>query len=181
MRKLTAIVLVISLAFGALAFAGTLTDKEQGLIASGKDQTRMERSYNLRDMRPNQLIVEFGPPLYVGAAYSYNINQMFAIKAGAGSTMPGFAGELALDVYILPTTIAPYAEGGIVYYGEFSDSIIAATVGGGVDVELDNAMVVRFGIDWVRSLSNAGAPFQTAVYNGSVNWFMMSGGLGFRF
>jgi hypothetical protein len=180
MRRIAVLALVLAVGFSSMGFAGSLTDKEQGLIASGKDQTRFERSYNLRDMRPNQLTIELGPPLYLGASYSYNINQMFAIGIGAGSIMPGLSADMGVTCYILPTTIAPYAVAGIVYYGNFTKNIIAANVGGGVDVALDNAMGLKLGIDWVKSLSNAGAPFQTAVFNGEVNWFNISGGLDIR-
>jgi hypothetical protein len=67
------------------------------------------------------------------------------------------------------------------YYGNFTDSLTAATVGGGLDIALDNAMVLRLGLDWVKSLSDAGAPFKTIVYNGDINWFNISCGIGFRF
>jgi hypothetical protein len=181
MRRIAVLALVLAVGFSSMGFAGSLTDKEQGLIASGKDQTRFERSYNLRDMRPNQFTIELGPPLYAGVSYSYNINQMFAIGIGAGSLMPGLSADMGVTCYILPTTIAPYATAGVVYYGDLTRNIIAANVGAGVDVAIDNGMGLKLGIDWVRSVSNAGKPFQTAVFNSvEVNWFNISGGLDIR-
>jgi opacity protein-like surface antigen len=178
MRKIAVLALVFAVVFSSMAFA-SVTEKEQKLIAS--TQTRFERTNNLRDMRPNQLMIEMGPPFYLGLSYSYNLNEMFAIKAGAGSTMPGLSAALEVVCYILQTPIAPYAEGGIVYYGNFTDSIIGGTVGAGVDIALDNAMVFKLGIDWVKSISNSGAPFKSASFDASVNWFMINGGLGYRF
>jgi hypothetical protein len=179
MRKIAVLALVFAVVMGSsMAFAGSLTDKVDKLIDT--NQTRLERSYNLRDMRPNQLSIELGPPLFVGAAYSYNINEMFAFKVGAGTTAPGLAADLGIVVYILPSTIAPYATGGIVYYTDLTQNIIALNVGAGVDVQLDNAFGIQLGLDWVKSITNAGAPFHTASFNDSVNWLNISGGISFR-
>ena len=180
MRKTAVLALVLAIGLCSIGFAGSLTDKEQGLIASGQDQTRFERSYNLRDMRPNEFTIEVGPPLYLGAAYAYNINQMFAIGIGAGSIMPGLSADMGVTWYILPTTIAPYARANIVYYGDFTRNIIAGNVGAGIDVAMDNAFGLKLGVDWVRSFSDAGAPFKSSVFDGEVNWFMISAGLDHR-
>lgn len=178
MRRIAVLALAFAVVLSSMAFA-SVTEKEEKLIAS--TQTRFERTNNLRDMRPNQLMIEVGPPLYVGASYSYNLNEMFAIKFGAGSVMPGLSAEIGVVGYILQTPIAPYAEGSVVYYGNFTDNLIALSIGGGVDIALDNAMVVRIGIDWVKSVSDTGAPFKTASFNSTVNWFMATGGVGYRF
>lgn len=179
MKKLVVLAVVFALVFSSMAFAGPLLDKEKKLIES--TQTNFERSNNLRDMRPTQFSLKLGPPLFVGAAIGYNINPMFAIEVGAGTTAPGLAAELGVVVYILPTTIAPYAAGGIVYYTNLIDNIIAFNVGAGVDVQLDNAFGIQLGLDWTKSLTNAGAPFQTIVFNGDVNWLNITGGVSYRF
>lgn len=178
MKKIALMALAFAVVFSSMAFA-SLTEKEQSLIQS--TQTRFERTNNLRDMRPNQFSIKVGPPLFVGAAYSYNINEMFAFEVGAGTIAPGFSADLGVIAYILPTTIAPYAAGGIVYYTNGKDNIVAFNVGAGVDVALDNAMGIQLGVDWVRSISNAGAPFKTISANNDVNWFNICGGLSYRY
>jgi hypothetical protein len=179
MRKIAVLTMAFAVAFGSMAFAGSLTDKVDKLIST--NQTRLERSYNLRDMRPYQVSLKLGPPLFAGAAISYNINEMFAFEVGAGTIAPGLAADLGLVIYILPTTIAPYAAGGIVYYTDLHENLIAFNVGAGVDVALDNAFGIQLGLDWVKSISNAGAPFKSAVFNDDVNWFNISGGVSYRF
>jgi hypothetical protein len=179
MRKLTVLAVVFALVFSSMAFAGSLSDKEKKLIDSV--QTRFERTSNLRDMRPYQISLKLGPPLFIGGAISYNINEMFALEVGAGTTAPGLAATLGLVAYILPTTVAPYASGGIVYYTNLTENIIAFNVGGGVDVQLDNAIGLQLGVNWTKSITNAGAPFQTIVFNGDVNWFNITGGVSYRF
>lgn len=181
MKRFIAVFAVLTLALGNFLFGfGELTGKVDKLIES--NQSDLERTYAPRDLRPSQFSIKLGPPLALGVEYSYNMNSMFALKAGAGSTIPGFAADMGVIVYLLPTTIAPYVSAGIDYYGNFTQNLLGVNVGVGVDVALENGFGISLGIDWVRSLSNAGAPFQNMVYNGDViNWFNATGGLNFRF
>ena len=180
MKKFLLLSVVLSIAFVSSIMAfGELTAKVDNLIST--NQANLERTYYPRDSRPNELLLTFGPPFCTGLEYSYNVMPALAIDAGIGNTYPGLSAGLGVIYYILPTTFAPYVKGGIMYYGNFTENIDAATIGAGVDVALDNSMVIRLGLDWVKSLSNAGAPFQTIVYNGDINWFNISCGVGFRF
>ncbi|MEI7542283.1 MAG: hypothetical protein WCJ94_03405 [bacterium] len=181
MKKILIAFVVLTLALGSsVVLFGGVTDKVEKLIAS--NQTNFERSYAPRDMRPNQLSIKFGPPLALGLGYSYNLNSVFAIEVGAGSTIPGFTAGMGLTAYLMPTIIAPYLTAGIDYYGNFTQNLIGFNIGAGVDVALDNGFGVNLGIDWVKSISSAGAAFQNLVYNSdSISWFSASGGLNYRF
>lgn len=181
MKKTVVLALVLSLAFGVSAFGfGELTDKVERLIDSS--QSNLERTYAPRDMRPSQLSLKLGPPLALGIEYSYNLNSMFALQVGAGTTIPGFSADMGLIAYLLPTTFTPYVSAGVNYYGNFIQNLIGFNIGVGLDVALDNGFGVSLGVDWVKSLSNAGAPFQNIIYNSeSINWFNVSGGLNIRF
>jgi len=178
MKKIIAILLVMSFAFGALSF-GNVTDKVDKLIAT--NQANLERTYYPRDMRPNQLAVQLGAPLYLGAEYTYNMMPSLGVQLGIGSLITGVSTNVGLIYYILPTTFTPYVNGGINYYGDFSHSVIAGNIGAGVDIALDNALTIQLGVDWVKSISNTDAPFQNTVWNTTnVNWVTISAGLGFR-
>ncbi len=178
MRKILAILLVLSLAFTAVGFCG-VSEKVEKLI--GTNQANLERTYYPRDQRPNQLAIKLGPPLFLGVEYTYNVMPALGVNVGVGTLVPGFSADLGVIYYILPTTFTPYLRGGICYLGNFTQNIIAANLGAGLDIALDNTIALQIGVDWAKSLSNAGAPFQNAVYNGDVNWFNISGGVGFRF
>ncbi len=178
MKKASVLALVFTLLFSSMAFCGTLTDKESKLIASG--QTRFERTYNLRDMRPNQFSLKLGLPLMTGVGYSYNINEAFAIGGGIGTVLPGLSADLNVTWYILPTTVAPYVTGGIVYYTNLTDNIIAGEVSGGVDVCLDNGLGLNLGLVWVKSVITPGTIFRTAAWNNEINTFSIQGGLNIR-
>jgi outer membrane protein W len=178
MKKFLAVFLVVSLVFGAVAFCG-VTDKVEKLIST--NQSNLERTYYPRDQRPNQLAIKVGPPLFLGAEYSYNIMPALAINLGVGTLAPGMATDLGLTYYILPTTFSPYVTAGINYYGDFTRSITAGNIGVGVDVALDNTMTIQLGLDWVKSIADTGAPFKNAVFSGDVNWFNITGGIGYRF
>jgi hypothetical protein len=180
MKKFLALFVVLSVAFVSSVMAfGELTAKVDNLIST--NQANLERTYYPRDQRPNELMLTFGPPFCTGIEYSYNVIPALAVDLGLGNTYPGLAAGMGVAYYILPTTFTPYLKAGIMYYGNFTQNIDAATIGGGVDVALDNGLVLRLGLDWVKSLANAGAPFQTIVYNGDINWLNISGGIGFRF
>jgi len=180
MKKVLMLFIVLSVAFASslLAF-GELTAKVDNLIST--NQADLERTYYPRDQRPNELLITFGPPFCTGLEYSYNFIKNMAVYAGVGNTYPGLSAGLGVIYYILPTTFTPYVKGGIMYYGNFTDNIDAATIGAGLDIALDNSMVLRLGLDWVKSLSDAGAPFKTIVYNGDINWLNISCGIGYRF
>jgi hypothetical protein len=180
MKKIFVLLVVLSVMFVSSIMAfGELTAKVDNLI--GTNQANLERTYYPRDSRPNELLLTFGPPFCTGLEYSYNVIPALAVYAGLGNTYPGLSAGLGVTYYILSTTFAPYVKGGIMYYGNLNGNIDAATIGAGVDVALDNSMVIRLGLDWVKSVSSSGAPFQSFVYNGDINWFSLSGGIGFRF
>ena len=181
MKRFLVVFTLLMLAFGTSVLAfGELTGKVDKLIAS--NQSNLERTYAPRDMRPSQFSIKFGPPYALGVEYSYNMNSMFAFQVGAGSTIPGFAAGVGITAYLMPTTIAPYVTAGLDYYGNFTQNLIGFNVGAGVDVALENGFGISIGVDWVRSLSTTGAPFQNMVYNGDIiNWFNATGGLNFRY
>lgn len=178
MRKIAVLAVAFAVVFSSMAFAGVM-EKVEKLIDT--NQTRFERTYNLRDMRPYQVSVKLGLPLMTGVGISYNINEMIAIGAGIGSALPGVSADLNATWYILPTTIAPYVTGGIVYYTDLTSNIIAAEVSGGVDVCLDNGFGLNLGIVWVKSIITPGTIFKTAAWNGEVNALSIQGGLNYRF
>lgn len=181
MKKLIVVFVVSVFVLGMSVFAfGDVSSKVDNLIAS--NQSNLERTYAPRDMRPNQISIKFGPPLALGLEYSYNMNSLLAFQIGAGSTIPGFSAGMGLTAYLLPTTIAPYVTGGLDYYGNFTQNLIGFNLGVGLDVALDNGFGINIGVDWVKSISNAGSPFQNIVYNStSINWFNASCGLNLRF
>jgi hypothetical protein len=181
MKKFLIVFAVSALVLGSSALVfGDVTSKVEKLIDS--NQSNLERTYAPRDMRPNQISIKFGPPLALGVEYSYNMNSMFAIEIGAGSTIPGFSAGAGITAYLMPTTIAPYVTAGVDYYGNFTQNLLGVNLGAGVDVALENGFGINLGVDWVKSLSNAGAPFQNMVYNSdSINWFNVSCGLNLRF
>jgi len=178
MKKTALLALAFAVLICPVVYAGPLTDKESKLIASG--QTRFERTYNLRDMRPNQFSLKLGLPLMTGVGYSYNINEAFAIGGGIGTVLPGLSADLNVTWYIMPTTVAPYVTGGIVYYSNLTDNIIAGEVSGGVDVCLDNGLGLNLGLVWVKSVITPGTIFKTAAWNNEVNTFSIQGGLNIR-
>lgn len=181
MKKFLTVFAVSALVLGSSALIfGDVTSKVEKLIDS--NQSNLERTYAPRDMRPNQISIKFGPPLALGLEYSYNMNSLLAFQIGVGSTIPGFSAGMGLTAYLLPTTIAPYVTGGIDYYGNFIQNLIGFNIGVGLDVALDNGFGINIGVDWVKSISNAGAPFQNIVYKStSINWFNIAGGLNLRF
>lgn len=177
--KKTAIFLALSLVFGAAAYC-SVTEKVDKLIAT--NQANLERTYAPRDMRPNQLSLKLGPPLFLGAEYSYNVMPSLAVNAGVGWIAPGTSTDLGFTYYILPSTFTPYVSAGVNYFGDFSRNVIAGNIGAGVDVALDNALTLQLGIDWVKSLSDSQKPFDNTVWSGNnVNWFSIDGGIGYRF
>ena len=180
MKKILVVLAVLSLVFGSSVFGfGELTGKVEKLIDS--NQANLERTYSPRDKRPNQLSLKGGISLLTGIGYSYNLNEMFAIGAGIGTIMPGLSADVLFTAYLMPTTIAPYVSAGIVYYGNFSQNIVAGEIAAGVDFALDNGFGLNLGLGWVRSIADTtGAPFSNITQNNSVNWLNFQGGLNIR-
>ena len=180
MKKTVVLALVLSLVSGVSAFGfGELTDKVEKLIDS--NQSNLERSYAPRDKRPNQISLKYGTALLSGIGYSYNLNQMFAVGVGVGSIFPGLSADMLFTAYLMPTTIAPYVSAGVVYYGNFTQNIVAGEVAAGIDFALDNGFGINLGLGWVRSFADTtGAPFANITSNNSVNWVNLQLGLNFR-
>lgn len=174
MKKIVVLVLAFAVAFSSLAFAG-VTEKLEKLIDS--NQTRIERSYNLRDKNPNQIALRLGPPLGFGVEYSYNMNETLAIVIGAGS-IGGFNADLGFNWYVLNTTIAPVVSAGIALVG----GDVCFHAGAGVDVQLDNSIGVQLGLDFTKQIINApSTAFKVFDYSDPANVLFLNGGLSLRF
>jgi len=177
MKKTVFLALVFAVVMSSMAYAGSLTDKVDQLIDT--NQTRLERTYNLRDMHPNQFALRFGPPLGFGLEYSYNMNQTLAIVIGAGSA-GGFDADLGVNWYVLNTPVAPVVSAGVADVA----NAVCIHVGAGVDVQLDNAFGIQLGLDWTKSVANSSASgsgsFQTFSYSDAANVLFLNGGVSFR-
>lgn len=178
MKRTTLIVLAFAVVFSSMAsmvLAGSLSDKEQKLIDSV--QTRFERTSNLRDMRPNQLALRFGPPLGFGVEYSYNMNETLAMGVGLGS-MGGLNADLGFNWYIINTVIAPVVNAGIAYVG----GDVCLFGGAGVDVQLDNAFGIQLGLDITKQIIDApNTDFKVFNYSDPANVMFLTGGVSYRF
>jgi opacity protein-like surface antigen len=182
MKKLLTFALAFSILASPVLFAGKITEKVEKLMET--NQTRYERTYYPRDMKPNYLALSVGYPYMSGINYSYNINEIFSIGLGAGSYFPGLALGLHATVYPLATIISPYVGGGITYIGLLpTTGTVAAHGEAGIDIALENGLNFNLGAVYLISFSEATSTFGTLweEQKNKFNNISMQAGLGFRF
>jgi len=182
MKKALVFVLCAAILFASAAFAGKVSDKVDKMMST--DQQRYEKTYYPRDMMSSQISIKLGYPLVAGVGFSKNINEMFAIGIGAGSSLPGIAADLNFTYYILPTSFTPYVTVGAVCYGLTEKPLftVGAEVAGGIDYVFDGGFGVNIGACWVKTFDSAASPFATYVGDSTdINKLGLTAGLNMRF
>lgn len=178
MKKILVFILCVMIVFSNLIFAGKITEKVEKLIET--NQTRYERTYYPRDLRPNLLSLSIGFPYMAGISYSYNINEMFAVGAGAGAYFPGAAFGLNFTFYPFGTTVSPFGGAGITY---IIPGLVTANVDLGIDVALETGIVLNLAGVYIISFTETDNAVGTlwGVPKKKLNDLGIKGGIGFRF
>ncbi len=178
MKKIIISILCFLVAFSNLLLAGKISDKVEKLIET--NQTRYERTYYPRDQKPNFVNLALGYPYMAGVSYSYNINEMFAVGAGAGAYFPGAAFGLNFTYYPFGTIVTPFAGAGITY---IIPGLVAANVDVGIDVALETGIVLNLAGVYIISFTDIDNSIGTfwGVSKKKLNDLGLKGGIGFRF
>ncbi len=178
MKKSLILIMSFLIVLSNLIFAGKITEKVEKLIET--NQTRYERTYYPRDLRPNLVMLSIGFPYMAGVSYSYNINEMFAVGAGAGSYFPGAAFGLNFTFYPFGTTVSPFGGAGVTY---IIPGLVAVNLDAGIDIALENGMVFNLGGVYIISFTNTDNAIGTlwGVPKNKLNDLGIKGGIGFRF
>lgn len=178
MKKKLILFLVCFIGLFNLSFAGKISDKVEKLIET--NQTRYEKTYYPRDIRPNFINLTIGFPYMTGVSYSYNINEMFAVGAGAGTYYPGAAFGLNFTFYPFGTTVSPFGGAGITY---IIPGLVAANADLGIDIALENGLVFNLAGVYIISFTNIDNSIGTfwGVSKKKLNDLGIKGGIGFRF